>query len=235
MQSMTFGEVKSIIEESLIESYKDPKGFKKVMNEFHQNVLTNKSISRLYALYDDLTSEKGLNESDAKEYLEEGISLIQNIIGTSKLPRFSSKNVANKYSDLDTIVYAKNLNISERIQARKNILQNLMKEPKQIQESINIPIKSMVNVANQTLESYIETMDESAKKDFLKVVKGNQVQLEQEFSTIKESAIKKLETLLEGEDEFEIKTKISETIDRLKTEEFNQMNFIRLSSLEKSI
>jgi len=56
MQSMTFGEVKSIIEESLIESYKDPKGFKKVMNEFHQNVLTNKSISMLYALYDDLTS-----------------------------------------------------------------------------------------------------------------------------------------------------------------------------------
>lgn len=235
MQSMTFGEVKSIIEESLIESYKDPKGFKKVMNEFHQNVLTNKSISRLYALYDDLTSEKGLTESDAKEYLEEGVSLIQNIIASSKLPRFTSKSTDNKYSDLDTIVYAKNLNISERIQARKNILKNLMSEPKQLQESINIPIKSMVSVANQTLENYIETMDESAKKDFLKVVKGNQTQLEEEFSTIKESAIKKLETLMEGENEFEIKTKISETIDRLKTEEFNQMNFIRLSSLEKSI
>jgi uncharacterized membrane protein YfhO len=150
---MTFGEVKSIIEESLIESYKDPKGFKKVMNEFHQNVLTNKSISRLYALYDDLTSEKGLSELDAKEYLEEGISLIQNIISTSKLPRFTSKSVPNKYENLDTIVYSKNLNISERVQAKKNIIENLMREPKKIQESINIPIKSMVNVANQTLEN----------------------------------------------------------------------------------
>jgi len=111
----------------------------------------------------------------------------------------------------------------------------LMTEPKKIQESINIPIKSMVNVANQTLENYIETMDESAKKDFLKIVKGNQTQLEEEFSTIKESAIKKLENILEAENEFEIKTKISETIDRLRIEEFNQMNFIRLSSLEKSI
>jgi len=235
MQSMTFGEVKSIIEESLIESYKDPKGFKKVMNEFHQNVLTNKSISRLYALYDDLTSEKGLSEADAKEYLEEGVSLIQNIIGTSKLPRFTSKSVENKYENLDTIVYSKNLNISERVKAKKSIIENLMREPKKLEESINIPIKSMVNVANQTLENYIETMDESAKKDFLKIVKGNQTQLEEEFSTIKESAIKKLETLLEAENEFEIKTKISETIDRLKIEEFNQMNFIRLSSLEKSI
>jgi hypothetical protein len=78
-------------------------------------------------------------------------------------------------------------------------------------------------------------MDESAKKDFLKIVKGNQTQLEEEFSTIKESAIKKLENILEAENEFEIKTKISETIDRLRIEEFNQMNFIRLSSLEKSI
>jgi uncharacterized protein (UPF0210 family) len=197
--------------------------------------LTNKSISRLYALYDDLTSEKGLSELDAKEYLEEGISLIQNIISTSKLPRFTSKSVPNKYENLDTIVYSKNLNISERVQAKKNIIENLMREPKKIQESINIPIKSMVNVANQTLENYIETMDESAKKDFLKIVKGNQTQLEEEFSTIKESAIKKLENILEAENEFEIKTKISETIDRLRIEEFNQMNFIRLSSLEKSI
>ena len=167
--------------------------------------------------------------------MEEGVSLIQNIIGTSKLPRFTSKNVENKYKNLDTIVYSKNLNISERVQARKSIIENLMKESKKLEESINIPIKSMVNVANQTLENYIETMDESAKKDFLKIVKGNQTQLEEEFSTIKESAIKKLETILEAENEFEIKTKISETIDRLKIEEFNQMNFIRLSSLEKSI
>ena len=60
---MTFGEVKSIIEESLIESYKDQKNFKKVMNEFHHNVLTNKSISKLYSLYDDLTFLDVVNDN----------------------------------------------------------------------------------------------------------------------------------------------------------------------------
>jgi formylmethanofuran dehydrogenase subunit E len=93
----------------------------------------------------------------------------------------------------------------------------------------------MVSVANQTLKNYIETMDESTKKDFFKVIKSDQNDLEKEFGTIKESAINKLQTILEGENEFELKTKISETIDRLKNEEFNQMNFVRISSLEKSI
>jgi polyhydroxyalkanoate synthesis regulator phasin len=232
---MTFGEVKSIIEESLIESYKDQKNFKKVMNEFHQNVLTNKSISKLYSLYDDLTSEKGMSESDAKEYLEEGVKLIQTILSSSKLPKSSSKSINNKYSDLDTIVYTKTLNISERIQSKKNLVDTLKRSPNKVNESINIPLKSMVSVANQTLKSYIDTMDETSKKDFLKVIKGNPKELETEFTTIKESAITKLQTILEGESEVDLKTKISETIDKIRGEEFNQMNYVRISSLEKSI
>ena len=232
---MTFGEVKSIIEESLIESYKDQKNFKKVMNEFHQNVLTNKSISKLYSLYDDLTSEKGMSESDAKEYLEEGVKLIQTILSSSKLPKSRSKSINNKYSDLDNIVYIKTLNISERIQSKKNLVETLKKSPNKVNESINIPLKSMVSVANQTLKSYIDTMDENTKKDFLKVVTGNPKELETEFTTIKESAITKLQTILEGESEVELKTKISETINKIKGEEFNQMNYVRISSLEKSI
>jgi polyhydroxyalkanoate synthesis regulator phasin len=232
---MTFGEVKSIIEESLIESYKDSKNFKSVMKEFHTNILTNKSLSKLYSLYDDLNSEKSLSEKEAKEYLEEGISLIRVILENAKLPKFTSKKIENKYKDLDTLVYTKNLNISERVSAKNNLISNLTKSPNSLKESINLPLTSMVSVANQTLKNYIETMDESTKKDFFKVIKSDQNDLEKEFGTIKESAINKLQTILEGENEFELKTKISETIDRLKNEEFNQMNFVRISSLEKSI
>lgn len=232
---MTFGEVKSIIEESLIESYKDSKNFKSVMKEFHTNILTNKSLSKLYSLYDDLNSEKSLSEKEAKEYLEEGISLIRAILENAKLPKFTSKKIENKYKDLDTLVYTKNLNISERVSAKNNLISNLTKSPNSLKESINLPLTSMVSVANQTLKNYIENMDESTKKDFFKVIKSDQNDLEKEFGTIKESAINKLQTILEGENEFELKTKISETIDRLKNEEFNQMNFVRISSLEKSI
>jgi len=232
---MTFGEVKTIIEDSIFDSYKEPKNFKKVMNEFHQNVLTNKSISKLYVLYDDLTSEKGLSESDAKDYLQEGIDIVKEILSSSKLPKFTSKKSNNKYRDLDNLVYLSNLNINERLNSRKNLINNLMKSPVQIKESINLPVSTMVSVANQTLSKYVENMDESTKKDFFRILKSDEKELQSDFTKIKESAISKLENILTSESENDLKTKITETIEKLKNEEFSQMNYIRLSSLEKSI
>jgi hypothetical protein len=232
---MTFGKIKSIIENNLIESYKNEKDFKKSIREFKHNILMNKQMSKVYALYDQLSTPQGLNESDAKEFLEEGVNLIQKILTNIKLPKTLSETIENKYSDLDTIIYSNKLNISERIQSKKNVINILMSDNNLVKESINIPIKSMVNIANQTLSNYIENLDESTKKEFLLLISEDTKSLESKFEDIKESAVNKLKTILEKEEEFELKTKISETIDRVKNEKFDQLNFLKLKSLEESI
>jgi len=43
---MTFGKIKSIIENDLLESYKNEKEFKQSLKEFRQNVLNNKNMSK---------------------------------------------------------------------------------------------------------------------------------------------------------------------------------------------
>jgi hypothetical protein len=93
----------------------------------------------------------------------------------------------------------------------------------------------MVNIANQTLSSYIENLDESTKKEFLLLISEDTKSLESKFENIKESAVNKLKTILEKEEEFELKSKISETIDRVKNEKFDQLNFLKLKNLEESI
>ena len=152
---MTFGKIKSIIENNLIESYKNEKDFKKSIREFKHNILMNKQMSKVYALYDQLSTPQGLNESNAKEFLEEGVNLIQKLLTNIKLPKTLLETIENKYSDLDTIIYSNKLNISERIQSKKNVINILMSDNNLVKESINIPIKSMVNIANQTLSNYI--------------------------------------------------------------------------------
>ena len=103
---MTFGLIKSIIEESLLESYKDEKSFKKAMNEFRHNVLNNKDISKVYALYDDLSKSQGLSQEDAKEFVSEGISLIQKLLVNIKLPKIVGESkVQNKYKLIDELVF----------------------------------------------------------------------------------------------------------------------------------
>ena len=65
---MNFGIIKSRIEHTLLESYK--KGtFKEDMKNFKKLVLENKNISKLYYLYDDLSSNKGLHSEIVNDYI----------------------------------------------------------------------------------------------------------------------------------------------------------------------
>jgi hypothetical protein len=235
MSKMTFGTIKSIIENNLLESYKNEKEFKKTLREFKHNVLNNKSMSKAYTLYDQLSTPQGLNEGDAKEFLEEGISLLQRVLPSIKLPTNVSESVKNGYGDIDTLVYTQKMSLSERIKSKKNIVAILTSKPQDIKESINIPVKSMVNIANQTLRNYLDTLDENSKKEFIQIVSEDTKVLEEKFEVIRESAISKLNTIMENENESEIKSRISETIIKLKDEKFDQMNFLRLKNLEESI
>ena len=232
---MTFGQVKSKIESNLIESYSNEKDFKKLLREFKHNVLSDKSMSKIYSLYDQLSSSQGLSESDAKEFLEEGIKLIQKLLPSIKLPKTILENSENKYSDLDTVVYINKLNLLERIECKKNIIKVLTSNINITKENVNIPIKSMVNIANQTLSNYVENLDEETKKEFIQLMSEDTNVLESEFEIIRESAIKKLSIALDNESEFELKTKLSETITKIKDEKFDQLNFLKLKTLESFI
>jgi len=231
---MTFGQIKSIIEKNLLESYKNEKDFKKSLKEFKHNVLNNKTMSKLYSLYDQLSTPQGLSESDSKEFLEEGITLIQKLVSDIKTPMVL-ETVENKYSDIDSLVYINKLDLLERVNSKKNIIKLISSKNEIVKESINIPIKTMVSIANQTLNNYIENLDENSKKEFLQIISEDIQSLETKFETIRENTIVKLNTMLEKEEEFEIKTKLSETIERIKAEKFDQLNFLKLKNLENSI
>jgi hypothetical protein len=133
------------------------------------------------------------------------------------------------------LAYSNKLNLLERVNAKKNIIKVLTTKKETVKESINIPIKSMVSIANQTLRGYIENLDENSKKEFFQLISEDTKTLETKFETLRENTITKLKGMLDTEQEFEMKTKISETIDRLKDEKFDQMNFLKLKNLEESI
>jgi len=232
---MTFGTLKSIIEKNLLESYNNEKDFKKSLREFKHNVLNNKSMSKAYTLYDQLSTPQGLTEQDAKEFLEEGISLLHKILPTIKLPKPLLESVKNNYENLDILLYSNKLDLLERVTVKKQIIKVLKENKQVVKESINIPIKSMVSIANRTLNEYIENLDENSKKEFFQLISEDSKTLETKFEVLRETTINKLKVILDKEPEFEIKTKISETIGRVENEKFDQMNFLKLKSLEESI
>ena len=232
---MTFGRVKSQIESTLIESYKNEKEFKKTLREFKENVLKNQKFSKLYSIYDQLSTPQGLSEKDAEMFLGEGLDLISKLVPQLKLPFSKSDSKTNNYSDIDNLVYSNKLDLKERVESRKRILSVLRQEKKSISESIKIPVSSMVKIANQTLENYIQEMDGESKKLFMELAKSGKENLEKNYSDLKESTVNKLNNLMSIEKEQELKEKISETIERLSQEQFTQINYLKLITLEKSL
>lgn len=237
---MTFGQIKSVIERNLLESYKNDSDFKKLIREFKSNILTDKSMSKLYSIYDQLSTPQGLVESDAREFLDEGIKLIKQILTKVKFPRLnenleSSNLIENLYGDIDTLVYESHIDLMDRISSKKRILKTLMSENVKSNEHISIPIKSMVKIANQTISNYIETLDESSKKELINILSEDSEKLKIKFDVVKENAISKLQDIFNIEKDDETKTKLSETIDKIQSEEFNQINYLRLKNLERSI
>ena len=74
-------------------------------------------MSKLYSLYDQLTTPQGLTENDAKYFLDEGVSLIQKLLPSIKTPKTVTENVENKYSDVDALVYTNKLDLMERLKS----------------------------------------------------------------------------------------------------------------------
>ena len=234
---MTFGEIKTIIENQLIESYKDEKEFKQSLKEFKEDVLNNKNISKLYSIYNDLSTPQGLSEQDAHEFIKEGIELIRNILPKVKLPKSNIKESKNDYKAIDELVYinGRTLYLNDRIENKKQIAKVLMQEKTSIKESINLPLTSMVKVANQNLHNYIETLDESSKKEFFEIIKEDTKSLKIKFESLKKDATIKLNNLIENEIDSEVKTKITETVDKINSEKFDQVSYLKLKQLVESL
>lgn len=231
---MTFGEIKSVIEKNLLESYKDEKEFKKLLKEFKYYILNNKKMSKLYSLYDQLSTPQGLNEQDAKEFLNEGIELIQKNLKGLKLPMTEGK-VENKYKDIDLLVYSVKTDIRERIESKDNILSTLISEEKKYKNEVSLPIESMVNVANKTINNYLSSLDETTKNEFFELINEETSILEKNYYKIKETTINQLNKMLMKETSSDVKTSISETIGKITSEKFDYLSYFKLKRLSESL
>lgn len=234
---MTFGLIKSIIEENLIESYKDEKSFKRAMNEFKQNILAHKDISKVYSLYDDLSKPQGLNEQDSKEFVSEGIYLIQKLLPKIKLPKLiGESSVENKYKTIDDLVYIESkISLNERLDLKKKLCKTISESQEKQKDAIQIPLTTMVKIANQTVQKYIENLDESSKKELFELLKEDDSSLKSRFEDLKQKALEKLSPIADLEKDIDTKQKIEETINKIKGDNFSQINFLKLKRLEQSI
>jgi len=236
----SFGLIKTKIEKRLSESYQNGT-FKSEFSRFKKLVLENKKISKVLFLYNELIDKKNLSESNAKEFVSECINSYKTInLKNSDLKLLENwlKNTTskNKYSDIDTIFSNDVLKLVEKVESKNRIVEGLKQSPIDTTKSqINIPIKSMVQIANKTFSKHIEGLNESEKKELMGVLTISENELKDSFNKLKENTIEKLNLLKQNESDFEIKSKVDETISKIQNENADRLNYFKLKKLNETI
>lgn len=238
---MKVGILKSKVEKKLVDSYK-----KNALNEnlkvFKRLVLENKKISNLFFIYDEMSSKKGFGDKEkANDYINECIKIYENNYNKVSLKEWKKLMnwvgetvVENQYNELDIFFNSDILQIENKIESKKIIVENLIKSENKETTQVNLPIKTLVNVANTTINKHIEKLDEESKKKLKSLFEGDVNDLEKKYVTIKEEVITKLESLKNTSDN-ETTNRIEQSIKKIQTEKFDKLNFYKLSTLNESI
>jgi hypothetical protein len=241
---MKIGVLKSRVEKLLSESY--GKGtFKEEIKNFNRNVLSNKNISKLFFLYDELSTNKGYDQKLAEDFVFESITMFENIINKTdkrdleKIKKWViSVNSHNQYTDIDNLFYNSGdvLHLENKVRSKKVIVESLKKtQLNENKETILLPLSSMVKVANKSIEDFISNLNESEKKELNLLLKEDELVLVELFQNLKDEAVVKLIVVLEGESDESVKNTINETIDNIKSKKFDRLEYFKLKNLVDNI
>ena len=238
--TMTIGQIKSAIEKKLLESYTN-NTFSNEIKIFKKLVLENKNIGKLFYLYDELNSKKGLNESVVDTYINECITLFENTINKINPDEFTplknwvrNTKTDNLYENIDNLFSYDVTKIDMKIQSRKLVSEQLKKQSDVSKEVINIPLSSSLNIANKVLSQHIEDLSESEKKELIGIITTSDNELKDKFNILKENTISKLLVLKESSDD-ETSSKIEDTIEKIRFESFDKLNYYRMKVLLESL
>jgi hypothetical protein len=236
-----FGELKSKIETYLVESYKKNK-LKDSLFVFEELVLNNKNVSRIFFLYDELSDKKGLSESIASEFINESIIAYENSF--NKIKPNNLKEIKawvghvkceNNYKEIDNLFSSNILTLESKIKSKKVIVETLMSKKQEVKESIKVPLKSMVNVANKTIQDYISSLNENEQKELKTLLSIPKSVLEENYQNEKKVALEKLSTKKSTESDGDTLKTIDQVIEKLQKESFSEINLFKLKSLNEGL
>ena len=240
----TFGTIKTKIEKASIGLYGKPE-FKTYMSQLKTMVLENKDLSELYYIYDDLSKKKGLSNDIATDYINESIEYSQILIENNER---SLKNVdewissivkksVNNYKDIDVTIYNKSIkNLETVLESKKRIINTIISEDKvKIKESINLPLKTMLRVANDRLNKELSNISESERKELIELSSLSDKSIKLEIDTLKENVISNLKTSLNESKEKDLKDTIENTIKKISESKYDKYNLYQLRKLNQGL
>ena len=240
------GQIKSNVEKGLVSLYgKD--SFKTAMKQFKEKVLTKKNIAEAFFMYDELSSNKGMNNEIAFEYINESFERLSAIIEKNKkeieeLSKWAEslvkESVSNDYSDIDYVLYETSIkNLEKVLESKNRIKKTIITEKREntITESVNLPLSTMLKIASNTFNTEYGNIDESEKEELRTLLSMSKSEITEEMSTLREEVIGKLQGTLNENSDKELQDKLNTTIQKINESPNDLVNLYKLRHLNSGL
>ena len=233
---MKIGILKSKVEKFLVESMSN-NTFKSEIKTFKSLVLEDKDIAKAFYIYDVLDRKRGMSKDDANSLIDECIRQFEKLnLNDRKLSKINSwirntKISENSYKQIDNVLDTDNILFETILESKKNLIKTITSTEK-VKETANLPLDKVYEVAENTTKNFLMELSEQELKSLNKYLTLSEGEIKNKYSVISEMVIEKLEELKDNSDS-DIKTKIDETVERIKTDSPNQLNLVRLKKLFK--
>jgi len=234
---MKIGLIKSKVEKILVESMSD-NTFKDKIKTFKSLVLEDKNIAKAFYLYDIIDRKRGLNLTDADLFINECIRQFEKLnFDSKKTLQLESwvKEISvesNTYEIIDNI-FNEDLDIEKILEAKKTITKKIISEDKKT-DTPTIPLNKVYEIAENTTKEYLSNLSENELKTLNKYLTLTESEIVSKYDLLSEMTIEKLDELGSISDT-STKEKITETVERIKSEPKNQINLMKLRQLFNSL
>ena len=238
-----FGKIKDtfnlILTESIIK--KDSKG-KKLFISYLKELKENKTLKSQFLLYKNLSSKKFTNESDAKYYIKENITLLKKLnkkeinSGTKKLVSLLEgkelvKENIELYNHINVLVETKKTASSiDKIQESINFITTKMMEVDEVEveqyESLNLPPSVLTKLAINRFNLKYSDITESEKKIIKSVLNGTDENKEDVYVNLKKECIDLIDSKLNENTDLDMKDKLLRVKDKLLSMTYNPDEYV---------
>jgi hypothetical protein len=195
-----------------------------------------------------LTENKGTPVDLVNDYINESVEYSQILVenNNKELSRINSwinridlhGDVKNIYETIDNVIYNNSIKNLENILESKKQISKTISTPKKevtIKESINLPLETMLKVANSKLNDEITNLSESEKNDIKEIVSLSKTELENRMENLKECIIENLKVKINESTESDLKNTIEKTVNKIQNSPVDFYNYYKLRQLQEGL
>ena len=237
----TFGYIKDTFNNILTVSLlkKDKEG-KQLFSKYLKILKENEDLSQQYLIYKNLTTKKFNNESDAKEYIKENITLLQKINDDKGIKKLQSllkgreliKENVEIYNHINSLKNTiKSVSNLEKIQESINYITKQMLKEEVVEESeyetVEVPPSVLTKMATNRFNLKYQDITEGEKEIIKTILNGNDEDKENTYTKLKNECVDIIDNRLNENVDLDLKDKLLKVKDKLLRMTFNPDEYVK--------